>query len=39
MILLGAGLTALHRSGRTIEPNVETDFSVQIDPFDWVMAT
>ena len=26
----------LHRSGRTIEYSVSTDFVVQMDPIDWV---
>ena len=28
---------ALHRSGRIIESLVPTNFSVQLDPFDWVI--
>ena len=37
VVLLGAdGMTALHRSGRTIQSLEPTDFSIQVDPFDWV---
>ena len=36
MILRGADETILHRSGRIVENLVQTDFSVQVDPIDWV---
>ena len=36
VILRGANMDILHRSGRIIENRVATDFTVQMDPFDWV---
>ena len=36
MILRGADETILHRSGRIVDHLVQTDFSVQVDPIDWV---
>ena len=36
VILRGSNMDILHRSGRTIEYSVATDFVVQMDPIDWV---
>ena len=36
VILRGANMDILHRSGRIIENRVATDFTVQMDPIDWV---
>ena len=36
MILRGDDETILHRSGRIVDNLVPTDFTVQVDPIDWV---
>ena len=36
MILRGDDETILHRSGRIVDHLVPTDFTVQVDPIDWV---
>ena len=36
MILQGADETILHRSGRIVEHLDQIEFSVQVDPIDWV---